>query len=386
MWRHILEQVRKHPGWQRYYSSQGIDLSGIETEEEFKRLPILKKSDLPRLQKEHPPFAGLADEVQVARIFVSPGPIYDPQGTAKDYWHFAPLLRKIEVGEGDIVQNTFSYHLSPAGFMFDTAARAAGAKVVPAGTGNTALQVDIMRDLQVTTYVGTPGFLLHLLRTAEEKGLSPGRELALNKAIFTAEKVTEEMDRFFQERGIVYIDAYGTADLGCVAYRLPSEKGFTLVDDVYVQICDPGSGHELDGHMTGELVISRASQVYPLVRFGTGDLSRWVERGQRIAGVLGRVGDSYKVKGMFVHAHQLKEAMELLPDVEYYQAVITHEHGQDQLTIKVELKSDSPLPSDEQLSGWTRSVQEVIRVKPRLIVTARGTLFRVEKPFVDHRT
>lgn len=385
MWRDILEQVKKRAGWQAYYRGMGVDLDRIETEEDFLSLPVLKKSDLPRMQKDHPPFANLADESQVARIFVSPGPIYDPQGTAEDYWHFAPLLRRIGVGEGDIVQNTFSYHLSPAGFMFDSAARAVGAKVVPAGTGNSALQVDIMRDLQVTVFSGTPSFLLHLLKTAEEKGWRVGQQLALNKAIFTAEKLTEEMEQFFQERGIVYIDAYGTADLGCVAYRLPGEEGYALLDDVYVQICDPGSGEEMDGQVTGELVISRASEAYPLVRFGTGDLSRWVERGKRIAGVLGRVGDSYKVKGMFVYAHQLKEAMKQLPGVAYYQAVITHEQGQDQLIIQLEL-NETRAVSQEQLEEWARSIQNVIRVKPDLKVVPSGSISREEKQLVDARS
>mgnify|MGYP001302937027 CR=1 FL=1 len=385
MWRQILEQVKKQEGWQAYYRGLGVDLDRIETEEDFLRLPVLKKSDLPRMQKEHPPFAKLAVESQVGRIFVSPGPIYDPEGTAEDYWRFAPLFRRIGVGERDIVQNTFSYHLSPAGFMLDSAARAVGAKVVPAGTGNSALQVDIMRDLQVTVYAGTPSFLLHLLKTAEEKGWQVGRQLALNKAIFSAEKLTEEMDRFFQERGIAYIDAYGTADFGCVAYRLPGEEGYTLLDDVYVQICDPGSGEEVDDQVTGELVISRASEVYPLVRFGTGDLSRWVERGKRIAGVLGRVGDSYKVKGMFVYAHQLKEAVEQLPGVAYYQAVITHAHGQDRLTINLELK-ETRAGSQDQLEEWARTIQNVIRVKPDLKIVPNGSISREEKQLVDARS
>ncbi len=385
MWRQILEQVKKQAGWQAYYRDLGVDLDRIETEEDFLRLPVLKKSDLPRMQKEHPPFANLAVESQVGRIFVSPGPIYDPEGKAEDYWHFAPLFRKIGVGEGDIVQNTFSYHLSPAGFMFDSAVRAVGAKVVPAGTGNSALQMDIMRDLQVTVYAGTPSFLLHLLKTAEEKGWRVGRQLALNKAIFSAEKLTEEMEKFFQEREIVYIDAYGTADFGCLAYRLPGEEGYTLLEDVYVQICDPGSGEEVDGQVTGELVISRASEVYPLVRFGTGDLSRWVERGKRIAGVLGRVGDSYKVKGMFVYAHQLKEALEQLPGVEYYQAVITHAHGQDRLTISLEL-TETRTGSQDQLEEWARTIQNIIRVKPDLKVVPSGSISREEKQLVDARS
>jgi len=384
MWRKILEQARQCPGWLEFFRGRGVNLDTVATEADFARLPVLKKSELPRMQKERPPFGRLAYEERVMRIFVSPGPIYDPQGEATDYWHFAPLMRMIGIGAGDIVQNTLSYHLSPAGFMLDSAALAVGAKVVPAGTGNTAVQIEVMRDLQVTAYAGTPSFLLILLKAAEEKGWRVGRELALKKAVFTADKVTEEMDRFFQERGISYIDAYGTADLGCVAYRLPGEEGYALMDDVYVQICDPESGAEVSGQETGELVISRASDVYPLIRFGTGDLSRWVEPGKRIAGVLGRVGDSYKVKGMFVYAHQLREAMAQLSRVAYYQAVITHEQGQDQLTVNVEVR-ESGAVTDEELSDWTERIQNVIRVKPRLRVVPEGSISREEKQLVDAR-
>jgi len=384
MWRTIVEQARQCSGWTDYYRRFGIDLAAVTTEADFARLPVLKKSDLPQLQKERPPFGQLVVANRVMRIFVSPGPIYDPQGPGEDFWHFAPLLRRIGVGPDDIVQNTFSYHLSPAGFMFDAAALAVGAKVVPAGVGNTAVQIEVMRDLQVTTYAGTPSFLLILLKAAEEKGWRVGHELALQKAVFTADKVTDEMDRFFRERGIAYIDAYGTAELGCVAYRLPGEEGYTLMDDVYVQICNPESGEEVPDSEIGELVISRVSDVYPLIRLGTGDLSRWVERGRRIAGVLGRVGDSYKVKGMFVYAHQLREAMAQIPEVAYFQAVITHEQGQDQLTVHVELRKPGTV-SDAVLADWTERVQNVIRVKPLWRIVPAGSISREEKQLVDAR-
>lgn len=142
----------------------------------------------------------------MARIFVSPGPIYDPQGVDEDYWRFSPLLRMIGVNQKDIVHNTFSYHLSPAGFMFDSAARALNAKVIPAGTGNSDIQVEVMKDLQSTVFAGTPSFLIHLLRLAEEKGYKVREQLALRKAIFTAEKVTVEMDQFLRDKGIHYVE------------------------------------------------------------------------------------------------------------------------------------------------------------------------------------
>lgn len=389
MWKSILKSVLQSKAeWAKNYNDQGIDVTKIESLAQFNQLPVLKKSELPFRQRENFPFAGFVQEDEVARIFVSPGPIYDPQGVDEDYWRFSPLLRMIGVNQKDIVHNTFSYHLSPAGFMFDSAARALNAKVIPAGTGNSDIQVEVMKDLQSTVFAGTPSFLIHLLRLAEEKGYKVREQLALRKAIFTAEKVTVEMDQFLRDKGIHYVDSYGTADLGCIAYRLVGESAFTIVEDMFVQICDPVTGEEVAEGALGEVVISLASQVYPLLRFGTGDLSRWVEYGMKIEGMLGRVGDSYKVKGMFVHAHQLGQIIGQIPEIQYFQAIIGHDQGQDQFVIKVEvdLRQGAEESDVEALKQkWSSKIQDWVRVKPQIEIVEANSISKEEKQFVDIR-
>lgn len=389
MWKSILKSVLQSKAeWAKNYNDQGIDVTQIESLAQFNQLPVLKKSELPFRQRENFPFAGFVQEDEVARIFVSPGPIYDPQGVDKDYWRFSPLLRMIGVNQKDIVHNTFSYHLSPAGFMFDSAARALNAKVIPAGTGNSDIQVEVMKDLQSTVFAGTPSFLIHLLRLAEEKGYKVREQLALRKAIFTAEKVTAEMDQFLIDKGIHYVDSYGTADLGCISYRLVGESAFTVVENMFVQICDPVTGEEVAEGALGEVVISLASQVYPLLRFGTGDLSRWVEYGKKIEGMLGRVGDSYKVKGMFVHAHQLGQIIGQIPEIQYFQAIIGHDQGQDQFVIKVEvdLRQGAEESDVEALKQkWSSKIQDWVRVKPQIVIVEANSIPKEEKQFVDIR-
>jgi phenylacetate-CoA ligase len=386
MWKSILSNVlQTKTAWVNYYLEHDIDITTIESLDQFNQLPVLKKNHLPGQQRENLPFAGFVQEEEVARIFVSPGPIYDPQGVEEDYWRYSPLLKMLEVNQGDIVQNTFSYHLSPAAFMFDSAARAVHAKVIPAGTGNSDIQVQVMKDLQSTVFAGTPSFLLLLLQLAEEKGYRVGEHLALRKAIFTAEKLTDEMDKFFKERGISYIDSYGTADVGCIAYRLNGEASYTIVDDIFVQICDPITGEEVGEGEIGEVVLSLASQVYPLIRFGTGDLSKWTEYGSKIAGMLGRVGDSYKVKGMFVHAHQLGQVLAEIPGIIYYQAKIDHQQRQDKFTIQVEVGDNITENTIELQDKWARKIQDWIRVRPDIEIVKPNSIPRDGKQFIDQR-
>jgi phenylacetate-CoA ligase len=388
MWKSILTSVlQTKTAWVKYYLEQDIDMTKIESLDQFNQLPVLKKNHLPVQQGENLPFAGFVQEEEVARIFVSPGPIYDPQGVEEDYWRFGSLLKMLEVNQKDIVQNTFSYHLSPAGFMFDSAARAVRAKVIPAGTGNSDIQVQVMKDLQSTVFAGTPSFLLHLLRLAEEKGYRVGEQLALRKTIFTAEKLTDEMDQFFKERGITYIDSYGTADVGCIAYRLNGASSYTIVEDIFLQICDPVTGKEVAEGEIGEVVISLASQVYPLIRFGTGDLSKWTEYGSKITGMLGRVGDSYKVKGMFVHAHQLGQVIGEIPSIKYYQATIDHQQGQDRFTIEVEVDPEKVTNENKEnlQEEWARKIQDLIRVRPHIEIVEPNSIPRNEKQFIDIR-
>jgi phenylacetate-CoA ligase len=330
----------------------------IRTSADLEQIPIIKKDELPTIQKSNYPFGGLetVSPKEMARIFMSPGPIYDPQSFDGDYWGFAEALQAAGFTNEDIVQNTFSYHLSPAGFMFDSALRAIGATVVPAGTGNRELQVQIMKDLQVTGYVGTPSFLAILLETTQEKGY----ELSLKKAFFTAEKLTKEMKERLAHQGINVFEGYGTADCGCLAFEDGRGPGLKVSSRAIIQICDPISGKVVDDE-EGEVVVTLLDPTYPLIRFGTGDVSRWVEgyEGKRIVGVLGRVGTSVKVKGMFVHEQQLLNVMKEA-GYEQFQAIVTHEDGQDCLKIFVE----SVHPLSEDVLG---RVKDVIRVTPTFV-------------------
>ena len=354
----------------------------IKSREDLCKLPVLKKEDMPALQKEISPFGGMTTmkASKMVRIFMSPGPIYDPQSTEDDNWRFSEALEAAHFTENDIVQNTFSYHLSPAGFMFDGALRSLGATVIPAGTGNTELQIQVMRDLGVTGYVGTPSFLTILLDAAEEKGWHVGDQLKLSKAFFTAEMVTVAMKQRCERLNINAYEGYGTADCGLIAYRDKCGPGLMLTKTAFVQLCDPLTGEELplDGG-EGEVVVTLFDESYPLIRFGTGDLSRWVNgfEGQRLEGVLGRVSDGVKVKGMFVREKQLTNVLTEL-GFQTYQAVVSRENNQDKLEILIE--------SDELISDQlVAKIKDIIRVTPIVTAVSQGSLQPDSKKLIDNR-
>lgn len=355
----LIEAYERSTALRERLDAENINPHELETIEQLSRIPVLKKEQLPLLQKHELPFGNMITtrSNELARIFMSPGPIYDPQGKEEDDWGFAEALRAAEFTSDDIVQNTFSYHLSPAGFMFDSALRRIGATVVPAGPGNRELQVQLMNDLQVTGYVGTPSFLHLLLQYADEKGI----HVAVKKAFFTAEKLTESMREQFEQRGIHVFEGYGTADCGCIAFEDRQGPGLKISSRAIVQLCDPISGVPLDEE--GEIVVTIFDRTYPLVRFGTGDVSRWVDgyKGERIVGVLGRVGTSVKVKGMFVHEQQLKQVMAEV-GCPLFQAVVTNEGGHDQLTIYIEKELNEEAK---------QKIKNVIRVTPTFVSVDR---------------
>ncbi|MBW7650042.1 phenylacetate--CoA ligase family protein [Anoxybacillus sp. ST4] len=367
----LIDAYEQSPALRERLDVEHINPYELETIEQLSRLPVLKKEQLPFLQKHQLPFGNIVTRRpnELARIFMSPGPIYDPQGEDQDEWGFSEALQAAGFTKEDIVQNTFSYHLSPAGFMFDTALRRIGATVVPAGPGNRELQVQLMSDLQVTGYVGTPSFLLTLLQYAEEKGIS----LAVKKAFFTAEKLTEQMRLQFMAKGVDVYEGYGTADCGCIAFEDRQGPGLKVSSRAIVQLCDPMTGELL--HEEGEIVVTILDRTYPLIRFGTGDVSRWVDdyEGERIVGVIGRVGTSVKVKGMFVHEQQLKQIMNEV-GCSSFQAVVTNENGYDQLTIYIQNEID------EQAK---QKVKNVIRVTPTFVHVDQ--LHKEERYIVDKR-
>ncbi|UFJ41598.1 AMP-binding protein [Brevibacillus humidisoli] len=394
-------------GWRERLDGLRIAPEEVVCEADLARIPVLRKEQLPALQRRSPPFAGLlAGQSLPARIFLSPGPIYDPQPAGDDPWRFARSLADVGFRSGDIVLNTFSYHLSPAGFMFDSALRKLQATVIPAGVGNTELFIPLLRDLAVTGYVGTPSYFLSLLKRAEQEGFRFGEEICLSKAFFTAEPLPPELPLWCEQRGINFGEAYGTADVGCIAYRVHPLAGLLVQPDVLVQICDPSTGTPLQPGEAGEVVITLFDSLYPLIRFGTGDLSRWLDESKtRLAGIVGRVGDGVKVRGMFVYQQQLDQVFARFPQVACYQANVTRMEGRDQLEIQVELtdgertadgsgradhsfhpsnntanREDHPL-----LSQVAERIREVTRVKAVVTPVAYGKLDRTNQRFHDQR-
>ncbi len=342
------------------------DIGGVE---DLRKLPVLKKDTLIDLQKKDPPFGGLlaVEPQSLARIFLSPGPIFDPQGCDGDYWRWKEALEVGGVAKGDVVLNTFSYHLTPAGFMFDGALRALGAVVVPTGTGNTEQQVMVAKRLGATGFVGTPSFLYAILKKAGEMGYGPG-DLSLRVAFVSAEKLPESLrDTFETGWEIKTRQGYGTADVGAVAFECDEKEGMHVSQGVIVEILDPNTGEPLPAGETGEVVVTLLDPSYPLVRFGTGDLSQWMEgpcicgrEAPRISGILGRVGDAVKVRGMFVHGHQIRELTNIYPHIKALQCVVTRVGHRDQLTFRVALAR--PV-APEVLQEFRERVRERIKVK-----------------------
>lgn len=378
----VIQYAYDHAeGFKKWMDNARLSPTDIRTEKDLSKIPVLKKDDLPDIQKENAPF-GLLTTIRtsdMARVFMSPGPIYDPQTHEKDFWRFSEALHAAGFKETDIVQNTFSYHLSPAGFMFDSALRELGATVIPAGTGNRELQIQIIKDLQVTGYVGTPSFFSILLDAIEEKGWAFGKDIHLKKAFFIAEMLTTEMRKRCVERAITVFEGYGTADCGCLAYEDKLGPGLKLTSSAIVQICDPLSGDELLAG-EGEVVVTLFDKSYPLIRFGTGDLSRWVEgyEGKRIAGVLGRISDGVKVKGMFVREKQLASVLEQA-GYSTFQGIIKRENNQDIFELFIE--------SDEELKmDLGEKLQDVLRVSPILKKINKGHINRNEHRLIDQRS
>ncbi len=338
----IVEFAYKNsPAFKERMDGAGLTPGNIKTIEDLEKIPVIRKDNLVEIQAKNPPFGGLlgVSIPSLKRIFQSPGPIYDPQGEEEDYWNWKEPLLAAGFTSGDIVINTFSYHLSPAGIMFDEGLRAIGATVVPTGVGNTELQVRIINDLRATGFIGTPSFLMTLLKKSQELGT----EFTIKKAFVTAEPFTPSQRRTFEENGITAYQGYGTADVGAIAYECEYREGMHVIENVILEIVDPETGKSLPPGEIGEVVVTLFNKTYPLIRFGTGDLSKLLSgkcgcgrETERIAGFLGRIGDAVKVRGMFVHPGQIQGILKRYDIFADFVAEVTREGDRDFLHLKVE--------------------------------------------------
>ena len=304
------------------------------------RLPVLSKDDLVDLQAKDPPFGGyLAPGTRVRRIFQSPGPLYEPEPDADDPWRAAPALEAAGFGSGDTVLNCFGYHLSPAGVMFEEGARVLGCRVIPAGVGNFDLAVRAARDLAATAYIGLPSYLKALLEKAEDQG---GPPLQFERAIVSAEPLPPSLRSWLEERVPVVRQMYGTAESGTLGFECEAVSGMHVPADALVEVCNLDDGSpRLDGG-EGQVVVTVFSAHYPLVRFGTGDLSAFAPADcpcgrptPRLVGWLGRSGEAVKVRGMFLHPRQVTAVMSQIPSVAAFRFLIDRVEHRDVLRCEV---------------------------------------------------
>lgn len=339
----------KAPGYKRFLDEHGINPKDIKNLNDFENVPVLKKNRMPEFHHNNPPFGGfLAVPVeQLKRIYVSPGPIYDPEGRKEDYWGLRKCVYNVGFRPGDIVMNTFSYHLTPAGIFLDEACNGIGCVTVPTGVGNTEIQVKTMVELQINGYIGVPSFLMALINKFADLGYDTKKDLAMEIALVAGEILSPSLRKGLNDYGIIVRQAYITADLGGIAYECPEENGMHISDDLFVEICDPKTGERLPFGEVGEVVVTNFSnECYPLVRYGTGDLSAidiaecsCGRTSYKLKGIMGRADEVTKIKGMFVHPRQIDEALAKLSDtVDKMRVVVSREGVTDIMTVEVVLK------------------------------------------------
>lgn len=336
---------------------------------ELARLPVLRKSDLVEKQKAQPPFGGLPVS-NLAHVFQSPGPIYEPGGVSHDWWRMGRFLHAAGIGRGDIVQNCFGYHLTPAGMIFENGARAVGAAVLPAGTGQTELQARAAHDVGVTAYAGTPDFLKVILDKAEALGLP----LTISKAAVGGGALFPSLRQEYADRGIACLQCYATADLGNIAYESAAQEGMIIDEGVIVEIVTPGTGDPVPEGEVGEIVVTTLNPDYPLIRFATGDMSA-VLPGQspcgrtnmRIKGWMGRADQTTKIKGMFVRPEQVAELVARHDEVTRARVIAAREGEADKLIVRLESAAGDP-------TLYEASIREVLKLRGAVELVRPGEL------------
>ncbi|MEO0321087.1 MAG: phenylacetate--CoA ligase family protein [Pseudomonadota bacterium] len=344
-------------------------LPALKSLDELAALPVFRKSDLVDKQKANPPFGGLP-VANAAHIFQSPGPIYEPGGISNDWWRMGRFLHACGMGKGDIVQNCFGYHMTPAGMIFENGARAVGASVFPAGTGQTELQAQAAHDIGVTAYAGTPDYLNVILEKADELNLS----LRISKAAVSGGALFPSLRQGYADRGITCLQCYATADLGNIAYESPAQEGMIIDEGVIVEIVTPGTGDPVAQGQVGEVLVTSLNPDYPLIRFATGDLSAVMEgrspcgrTNTRIKGWMGRADQTTKIKGMFVRPEQVATLVERMPGVKRARVVADRDGEMDIMTVKIE--ADEPAPA-----SFLDIVIDVLKLKGAIEVVPVGSL------------
>ena len=373
----------------------GFDAATISDRTALARLPVTRKGDLHARQKTGRAtgkdvfggFAALRYGAQMPRVFASPGPIYEPEGTRRDYWRMARAIYAAGFRPGELIHNCFSYHFVPAGSMMESGAHALGCTVFAGGTGQTEQQVEAMANLQPAGYIGTPSFLKIIV----EKAAVMGQALpSLKKAMVGGEAFTPMLRDWYSERGINVYQCFATADLGLIAYETAAREGLVLDESVIVEIVRPGTGDPVAEGEVGELVVTTLNPDYPLIRFGTGDLSAVLpgscptgRTNTRIKGWMGRADQTVKVRGMFVHPAQVADIARRFPEVIKARLVVSGEMANDSMTLQVEAAGTTHSGLDQRIG---EAIRDVTKLRGRVELLAPGSLPNDGKVIEDARS
>ncbi|MDF3350250.1 phenylacetate--CoA ligase family protein [Sulfitobacter sp. KE34] len=371
----LPQQIARAQGLPGYGDTlKDVDATQITSAEALADLPVLRKSELGKAQAGQPPFGGFTTKPvhDFSHVFQSPGPIYEPSSNDPDWWRMGRFLHAAGIGAGDVVHNCFGYHLTPAGMIFESGARAVGATVLPAGTGQTELQVTAARDVGSTAYAGTPDYLKVILEKADAMGV----KLNITKAAVGGGALFPSLRAFYQERGITCLQSYATADLGNIAYESPAMEGLIVDEQVIVEIVTPGTGIPVAPGEVGEVVVTTLNPDYPLIRFATGDLSAVLEgespcgrTNMRIKGWMGRADQTTKIKGMFVRPEQVAALVAQHDEIEKARVIASREGEADVMTVQIET-------AGEDKDAYAQSVADLLKLKGRVELVAPGSLPR----------
>ena len=389
----LIARAQAAPGWARILA--GVNAQDITSRAALAQLPVTRKSDLKQLQQGELPFGGLntTSKNALARVFVSPGPIFDPEGRGPDWWRFARPMYAAGVRAGGLLQNCFSYHFTPAAFMVEGGAARIGCTVIPAGIGQTEMQVQAMVDLKPDTYIGTPSFLKLIIEKAREMGADIS---SVKQAVMGAEALPESLRSWFAANGVPHVfQTYASADIGSIAYETASNgtlnPGMVVDENVLLEIVHPGSGIPVAPGEVGEVVVTVFNADYPLIRFATGDLSAVLvnapdspcgRTNTRIKGWMGRADQTTKVRAMFVHPSQVHDIARRHPQIRKARLVVSGRMANDEMALHCEVDDPADASGVEAIIG---SIRELTKLRGDVVLVAVGSLAQDGKVIDDMR-
>jgi phenylacetate-CoA ligase len=381
----VVAHAMTAPGWANHLA--GIDAKSVTSRAALAKLPVMRKSDIAALQKEHPPFGGLATVApgKAKRLLMSPGPIFEPEGHGSDWWGAARACFAAGFREGDIVHNSFAYHLTPGGFILESGAHKLGCAVIPGGVGNTEQQLEAIAHYRPSGYIGTPDFLKILLDTAQKTGKDAS---SIKRALVSGAALPGSLREELRTRGVSVVQCYATAELGVIAYESEAMASMIVNESVLLEIVRPGTGYPVADGEVGEVVVTSFNPDYPMIRLATGDLSAILpgvspcgRSNTRIKGWLGRADQTAKVKGMFVHPRQIAEVASRHPELRKLRLVVGREAEQDTMTLQAE----SAQQGEALAAAIAATLQSVTKLKGAVKLVAIGTLPNDGKVIADER-